>query len=98
MTVEDDPIDTLRSQILALNGTSDKCKADRVATSQMFVSMAELFDTALIRTPRIVDQLWNNRGATIELVYVEMHVVILQQAQYPAVRAIEQPSARYLSC
>lgn len=63
MQAEDNPTDALRSQILALNDdTSDECKANRVATAKMFVSMSELFDTALIRTPGIVDQLWNNRG------------------------------------
>lgn len=71
MTIED-PIDALRSQLLALSASNDKFKADRVATAQMFVSMSELFDTALIRTPGMVDQLWNNRGVSIMLLLISV--------------------------
>jgi hypothetical protein len=64
--VQDNTTNALRSKILSLgNDQSETCKAKRVETSRMFCSMSELFDTALIRTPGLVDQLAKPRGASI---------------------------------
>lgn len=62
-TAQENPANSLRTRLVALNDdTSDKGKAARVATSRMFQSMSELFDTALVRTPGMIGQLWNKRG------------------------------------
>jgi hypothetical protein len=57
----------LKQCLLALNeDASLQGKTRRAAAARMFTGLSELLDTAMIRTPGIVEQLWSHRGKHLQ--------------------------------